>query len=37
VITDDVPSDKLAFGRARQVVRDHTDTTRKFSDKKKGS
>ena len=35
VITQDVPADKLAFGRARQTVRDHTDTTRKFSNKNK--
>ncbi len=35
VITDDVPADKLAFGRARQSVRDHTDKTRAFSTKKK--
>lgn len=36
VITDDVPAEKLAFGRARQVVRDHTDKTKQFSNKKKG-
>lgn len=36
VITDDVPADKLAFGRARQTVRDHTQKTSGYSNKKKG-
>jgi bifunctional UDP-N-acetylglucosamine pyrophosphorylase / glucosamine-1-phosphate N-acetyltransferase len=35
-ITEDVPSDKIAFGRARQVNRDHTEKTILFSNKKKG-
>lgn len=35
VITDDVPADKLAFGRARQTVRDHTKKTIAYSVKKK--
>jgi bifunctional UDP-N-acetylglucosamine pyrophosphorylase / glucosamine-1-phosphate N-acetyltransferase len=35
-ITENVPENMVAFGRARQVNRDHTEKTILFSNKKKG-